>query len=133
MQTFASAGVVFACAASAGAHAGLVPSHLGAEPRMAGAFIVAVLALLATGFLAAVRPGDVRVAGAAALLFAGLIAAYMISRTTRIPLLQSDSEQFDAVGVATNLVEALGLASALLLTQPGRHLTRRPVPSEVSR
>jgi hypothetical protein len=100
---------------------------------MGVAFVVAVLLLLATGLLAALRPADVRVASAAALLFVGLIAAYIISRTTGIPVLQSDPEALDAVGVATNVVEALGFSAALLLTQPGRHHVGRPVPSEVSR
>lgn len=133
MQTLASKGVVFACAASAGAHAGLAPSHLQSEPRMGVAFVVAVLLLLATGLLAALRPADVHVASAAALLFVGLIAAYIISRTTGIPVLQSDPESLDAIGVATNVVEAVGFASALLLTQPGRLRIGRPIPSEVSR
>ena len=100
---------------------------------MGVAFVVAVLLLLVIGFLAALRPAHVHVATAAALLFVGLIAAYIISRTTGIPVLQSDSEELDAVGVATNLVEALGFVSALLLMQPGRHRIGRPVPSEVSR
>ena len=133
MQTLASKGVVFACAASAGAHAGLAPSHLQSEPRMGVAFVVAVMLLVATGVLTVLRSADVRVASGAALLFAGLIAAYITSRTTGIPVLQSDSEPLDAVGAATNLVEALGLVSALLLMQPGRHHIGRPVPSEVSR
>lgn len=100
---------------------------------MGVAFVVAVLLLVATGVLAALRPGDVRVASGASLLFLGLITAYITSRTTGIPVLQSDSEPLDAVGVATNLVEALGFVSALLLTQPSRHQIGRPVPSEVSR
>ena len=99
---------------------------------MGGAFVVAVALLLATGVLAALRPADVRVASAAALLFVGLIAAYIASRTAGIPLLQSEPESLDAVGVATNVVEALGLACALFLTQPSRR-PRRLVPSEVSR
>lgn len=100
---------------------------------MGVAFVVAVLVLVGTGVLAAVRPADVRVASGAALLFAGLIAAYTTSRITGIPVLQSDSEPLDAVGIATNLVEALGFASALLLMQPSRHHIGRPVPSEVPR
>jgi hypothetical protein len=68
MQTLASKVVVFACAAGAGAHAGLALSHLQSEPRMGVAFVAAVLLLLATGLLAALRPADMRVASAAALL-----------------------------------------------------------------
>jgi hypothetical protein len=133
IDTVAAKGVLFACAASAGAHAGLAPSHLESEPRIGGAFVLAVLLLLGAGVLSALRPADVRVARAAALLFAGLISAYITSRTTGIPLLQSDSEPLDAVGVATNVVEALGLACALLLTQPSQRHRARLVSSEVSR
>ena len=99
---------------------------------MGAAFIVAVVLLVATGVLAALRPADVRVACAAVLLFAALIVAYTTSRTTGIPLLQSDSEPLDPVGLATNLVEALGFVSALLLTQPSRHRIGRRVHPEVS-
>jgi len=99
---------------------------------MGVAFVVAVLLLLAIGTAAAALPADGRVAYAAALLFAGLIVAYIASRTTGIPLLSSDPEAVDAVGVATNLIEALGLACALLLTQPSRHHRRRAVSQEVT-
>jgi hypothetical protein len=46
---------------------------------MGVAFVVAVLLLVATGVLAALRPADVRVASGAAALFAALIAAYIAS------------------------------------------------------
>ena len=115
-QSLAARIVVLACAASAGAHAGLVPEHLRTEPRMGVAFLVAVALLLATGIAVARRPGDLRVTSAAALLFAGLIAAYTASRTTGIPVIGPDPESVDGVGVATNVVEALGLACALSLT-----------------
>ncbi len=105
--------VVFACAASAGAHAGLVPEHLRAEPRLGGAFAIAAALLLTTGIALATRPRDTRLARASALLFAGLIAAYGASRTTGIPVLAPAPEPLDAVGAATNLAEALGLAAAL--------------------
>jgi hypothetical protein len=133
MHALATKGVVLACAASAGAHAGLAPSHLQSEPRMGVAFVVAVLLLGATGCMAVLRPADPRITSVAALLFAGLIGAYITSRTTGIPLLQSDSEPVDAVGVATNLVEVLGFASAVLLMQPGRRHSGRPISWEVSR
>lgn len=49
--------LVFTCAASAGAHAGLVPTHLSGEPRLGAAFIAAVVLLVAAATAAAVRPG----------------------------------------------------------------------------
>jgi hypothetical protein len=125
--------VVFTCAASAGVHAGLVPEHLREEPRLGVAFIVAVALLLATGAVLVIRPAGRQVARAAALLFAGLIAAYAVSRTTGIPLLAADREAVDTVGVITNLVEALGLAAALRLGQLIGRRSRRPTLQEVPR
>lgn len=109
--------VVFACAASAGVHAGLVPEHLGTEPRLGAAFAVAVALLLTTGIAVTARPRDPRLARGSALLFAGLIAAYGASRTTGIPVLAPSPEPLDAVGMATNLAEALGLVAALSLNR----------------
>jgi hypothetical protein len=125
--------VVFACAAAAGAHAGLVPEHLRQEPRLGVAFILAALLLVAAATATALRPGDRRIAAAAALLLGGLIAAYAVSRTTGIPLLAPDREAVDAVGAVTNVVEALGVACALPLGRSLGRRSRRPVPQEVSR
>jgi hypothetical protein len=74
--------VIFACAASAGAHAGLVPEHLREESRVGVAFLVAVLLPLASGAGLAIRPRDRRIARAAALLLAGLIAALRLAQPT---------------------------------------------------
>jgi hypothetical protein len=125
--------VVFACAASAGAHAALVPEHLREEPAMGIAFLVAIALLLATGVALTIRLADRRVAAAAAILFAGLIVGYVASRTSGIPLLAPDAEALDGVGIATKVVEAAGLALALWLSQPIGRRDRRPGLQEVSR
>jgi apolipoprotein N-acyltransferase len=114
--------LVFACAGSAGAHAGLVPAHLNGEPRLGAAFIVAVLFLVAAGAAVAARPGDRPVTGAAGLLLAALMLAYLASRTTGIPVLDPEPEAVDVVGIATNIAEALGVLVAVGLARPlGRH------------
>jgi hypothetical protein len=110
--------VVFACAASAGAHAGLVPEHLRESPRLGAAFVVSAVLLAIAGATFAIRPDNTRIAQATALLLAGLIVAYAADRTTGIPLLAPEPEAADAVGLATKLVEAAGLACALWLSQP---------------
>jgi hypothetical protein len=98
---------------------------------MGVAFIVATVLLVAIGAMLAVHPDDRRVALLAALLFVGLIAAYAVSRTAGIPLLHPHPEAVDAVGVVTKLVEALGLVSALWLSQSmSGH--RPPMTQEVS-
>jgi hypothetical protein len=125
--------VVFACAASAGAHAGLVPEHLRTEPRVGFSFIVAVALLVVTGTALAVRPAERRLAAAAAALFAGVITAYVASRTTGIPVIQPDPEAVDLVGVATNAVEAVGLAFAVVLSLPIGCQAWRPTLKEMTR
>lgn len=124
--------VVLACAASAGAHAGLVPEHVRETPQLGAAFIVSVVLLLAAAAALALRPESVRASQAAALLLAGLIAAYAASRSIGIPWLEARPEAFDAVGLTTKLVEGLGVVFALRLSRSlGGH--RPPRPLEVTR
>ena len=114
--------LLFSCAASAGAHAGLVPAHLSGEPRLGAAFIAAVVLLVAAAAAVAVRPRDRRIMSMAGLLLAGLMFAFLASRTTGIPVLDPEPEPVDVVGVATNAVEVLGILIALWLIHPlGRH------------
>jgi hypothetical protein len=124
--------VIAACAASAGAHGGLVPEHLREAPRLGIAFILAAGLLLAVVAALGSCPEDRRVARVAALLLTGLIASWSASRVAGLPFLQPRPEPVDLVGLVTNLVEALGLAFALWLSQPvgGR---RSPAIQEVSR
>ena len=124
--------VIAACAASAGAHAGLVPEHLREAPQLGIAFILASVVLLAVVVALALCPEDRRIPLVAGLLLTGLIASWGASRATGIPLLQPRPEPVDLVGLVTKLVEVLGLAFALWLSQPagGR---RSPAIQEVSR
>jgi apolipoprotein N-acyltransferase len=132
-ETHGSKVVVFACAASAGAHAGLVPAHLQSEPLLGWAFVIAFVLLLSAVAAIATRPEDRRRASGVALLLAGLMLAYLATRTTGIPVLDPEREAVDAVGVATTAVEAIGLCFALWLMQPlGRH-RRSTYLQEVSR
>lgn len=124
--------LLFACTASAGAHAGLVPAHLSGEPRLGVAFVLAVLVLVAAGAAVAARPGDRRVTAGAGLLLAGLMIAYVATRTTGIPWLDPQPEALDAVGIATNVVEGLGVLVALGLSHPVGRLSRLIHLKEVS-
>jgi hypothetical protein len=131
-QGIAVSVVIAACAASAGAHAGLVPEHLREAPRLGIAFILASVLLLAVVVALALRPEDRRIALIAALLLTGLIASWGASRVTGIPFLQPHPEPVDLVALVTKLVEVLGLAFAMWLSQPvgGR---RSSAIQEVSR
>jgi hypothetical protein len=118
--------VVFACAASAGIHAGLVPEHVREEPRLGVAFALAVVVLLATAAAVAARSLDRGVAGLAAVVLGGLVACYVASRTTGIPLLDPEPEAVDAVGVSAVAIQLVGLVFAV-----GRS-TERPPSSAAS-
>jgi hypothetical protein len=108
--------VVLAAAVSAGIHAGLVPEHLGEMPLLGVSFIVAVLALLAIAAAVASRPEAQLPASLAALFFAGLILAYVASRTTGLPVLEPEPEPVEAIGIVTVAVQLVGLLAALCLT-----------------
>ena len=124
--------LIAACAVSAGAHAGLVPEHLREAPQLGIAFIIAVALLLAAVVALALRPDDRRIAQVAVLLLAALMVCWGVSRITGIPFLQPRPEPVDVVGLVTKLIEALGLACAVWLSQPvgGR---RSSAIQEVSR
>jgi hypothetical protein len=105
-------------AASAGAHGALAPAHA-AE----GAPVAALFALSAVGLGAAAilvdRLRERAADSAAALLLAGLLAAYIASRLTTLwPL--DHAEPVDSLGALTKLVEAAGLLLALRLQQQPR-------------
>jgi ABC-type uncharacterized transport system permease subunit len=130
---FGSTVVVLACAASAGAHAGLVPAHLQEEPRLGVAFVVAVVLLLSALVAVSLRPTDRRVLAGAALLLVGLALAYLATRTIGIPVLDPEREAVDVVGVLTTSIEIAGVAFALWLTQPLGRVARPAHIQEVSR
>ena len=109
--------VVLAAAVSAGIHAGLVPEHLGEMPLLGVSFIFAVLALIAIGAAVAIWPKAQIPASLAALLFAGLILAYVASRTTGLPVFEPEPERVDAIGIVTVAVQLVGLLAALWLTR----------------
>ena len=127
--------VVFAAAVSAGIHAGLVPEHLGEMPLLGVSFILAVLVLLAIGAAVAVRPEAQLPASLAAFLFAGLILAYVASRTTGLPVLEPEPERVDAIGIVTVAVQLIGAFAALWLIRTAgrqRSVTGGPPPGTPS-
>ena len=107
--------VVAMCAASAGAHAALVPQHLDHEPRLGIAFVAATAALLAAAAALAYRPDDATVAQATTVVLAALIGAYAVNVTTGLRWLSDGSEPVDVVGLATKSVEVIGLLFSIHL------------------
>jgi hypothetical protein len=93
---------------------------------------LATALLLAVAAAVAVRPDDRRAVRAARCLIAGLLVAYLASRTVGIPIFRPEVERADALGVSTKAVEVLALLCALRL---GRTLggPRSPLIQEVAR
>lgn len=80
---------MFICAASDGAHGGLVPVHLHRELRIRAAFLVAVALRRHSG---QGTSGDQRITNAAGLLLAGLMLAHSNHRSR----VESKPEALDA-------------------------------------
>ena len=109
--------VILACAVSAGIHAALVPGH--GLPFVAATGLLAVSVLVLT-----LRPASLLALAAAATVLAGLLGSYALAVTTGLPLVHPQPEPIDGFALATNAIEAVGLAAALvLLPQPKGHLT----------
>jgi hypothetical protein len=97
------------------------------------AFLAAVMLLLLAATAVALRPFDRRITSSAGSLLAGLMLAYFATRITGIPVLDPEREALDAVGIATNAVEAVGVGCALLLIEPTGRRGRPSQLQEVSR
>lgn len=117
--------VAAACGISAGVHAALVPEHLREEVPMGWSFVVATLLLAACALAIERRWESPWPARLAAVVLAGLIAGYWVTRLSHVPGLGSTPEAVDLLGVGTKAVEAAGLLLALHLSlsrAPGRAL-----------
>ena len=122
--------VLVACAASAGVHAGLVPSHLDENLWLGIAFAASVGLLLALTVSLA-RTGDPRRRAApAAAVLAALIVAYSLSRTVGLAPLEEHVEPVDAIGLLTQGVQAAGLVAALFLCHPSGGASARAARRE---
>jgi hypothetical protein len=97
------------CAASAGAHAALVPAHLDHEPRLGIAFAAATAVLVGAAAALTYRPDDATVAQATTFVLAAFIGAYAVNVTSGLPWLSDGPEAVDLVGLATKSVEVIGL------------------------
>jgi hypothetical protein len=105
------------CAASAGIHAALVQPHVEEAGPLVGAAFAAASLALAVAALTVRQPRHDAWAPIAAAVVLGLIAVgYLLSRTTGIPLLITDREELDPLGVFTTGAELIGaLAAAVLI------------------
>jgi CHASE2 domain-containing sensor protein len=115
--------VILTCAISAGIHGALVGNHF-QESTGAGLGFVAATVML--GFLAVVltRGPSLLALVAAAAVFTGLIASYVLVLTTGFPVIHPDQEAVDGLALFTKVIEAVGLAlAASLLRRPSLGVT----------
>jgi hypothetical protein len=109
--------LVLVCAASAGVHVALAPPHFGESATSGAAFAAAAVALAVCAGMLDRRPQNRLAVRASAALLAGLIGIYFLTRLTPLPPLAEHQEPVDALGLAIKLVEAAGLACALVIGQ----------------
>jgi drug/metabolite transporter (DMT)-like permease len=105
--------LIVICAASAGVHAVLAPAHFQESPSLGVGFAVAAVALAAFAIGLDRWPQSRSAVHAAAVLLGALLIAYAATRITAVPLLGDHREPIDAIGVATKLIEAVGLLLAI--------------------
>jgi hypothetical protein len=120
--------VILACAVSAGIHGALVPEHFDEGTGAGLGFLTATIALAALVVWLTLRPASAPALAAAAAVFAGLLASYLLATTTGLPLLHPDPEPVDGLALATKAIEAAGLLVASSLVWRPRAAVSVPQP-----
>jgi hypothetical protein len=105
--------LIVICAASAGVHAVLAPAHSQESLSLGVGFAITAVALAAIAIGLDRRPQSRTAIHAAAFLLGALLVAYVATRVTTVPLLGDHREPVDAIGIATKLIEAVGLLLAI--------------------
>lgn len=126
--------LIVVCAVSAGVHAALAPAHVEESPVLGGGFVIAAGALVAVAFWLSTHPRlDVVVIDAAMVLLAGLIIAYVVSRTAGLPVGGEGVERVDVTGAVTQVLQLVGLGAALAIRRAGHSARARVLREEVTR
>jgi hypothetical protein len=114
--------VTTVCAGSAGVHAALVRPHIAEAGLLLGSAFAAAAVALALAALAVRLPrNDAWAPAAATAVLCVIAASYLLSRTTGIPVLISDPEQLDPLGIVTTAAEVAGaMAGAVLMSRRDR-------------
>ena len=108
--------LVAACAISAGVHVALAPAHVRESTITGAGFALAAVLLIAVAVAVTADAWSGRfTARSAAVLLAGLIGAYGISRSVGLPFGDEGVERVDVIGAVTEVVQLAGLGAALLL------------------
>ena len=110
--------VTAVCAASAGVHAALIGPHL-AEGLPIGLGFAAATATLALAAIAVRQPRrDPWAPGLAAAVLCLIAIAYVLSRSSGIPLLIGHAEELDPFGIASTSAELVGAVASVALLLP---------------
>jgi hypothetical protein len=104
--------VILTCAISAGIHGALVREHFGEGAGAGLGFLAATVLLAALAVAVTYNPAQPAFVGAA-LVFAGLIASYLLAVTIGMPVLHPDVEPVDGLAFFTKAVEVAGLGAAV--------------------
>ena len=108
--------VTMVCAASAGIHAALVRPHVEEAGLLLGAAFAAASLALAVAAVAVRQPRhDAWAPVAAGVVLCVIAVSYLLSRTTGLPLLITDREGLDPLGVLTTGAELVGALAAVVL------------------
>ena len=119
--------VILACAVSAGIHGALAPNHFSEGAGAGFGFVASAVALAGVAVWLTARPASRLAPAAAAAVFVGLLATYVLAVTSGLPLLHPEPEPVDALALATKAIEAFGLAAASsLLWRPAGALNPQP-------
>jgi hypothetical protein len=119
--------VILASAVSAGIHGALAPTHFSEGAGAGVGFVAATIALAGLVVWLTLRPTSSLAFAAAAAVFLGLLASYILAVTSGLPLLHPEPEPVDGLALATKAIEAFGLAAASsLVWRPVAALSPQP-------
>ena len=108
--------VTIVCAASAGVHAALVRPHVDEAGLPLGAAFAAASVALAVAALAVRLPRhDAWAPVTAGVVLCVIAASYLLSRIAGLPLLITDREELDPLGVLITGAELVGALAAVVL------------------
>ncbi len=111
-------------AAAGAAHIPVIPSHLSEAPYIGVLFILLTVACLGLAVILTWHPRTPAYA-AAAIITGGAIAAYVLSRTVGLPMIEDDiGNWFEPLGVISVITEAAALlicADLILKISTAKH------------
>lgn len=116
-------GLIGAGAVGAGVHAAIAPAHLREWVPLGAGFAAVAVVLAVVVTAVAVCPDEPRLVAALAALLGLVAVAYVATRLVALPPLDPEREPFDALGICTSAIEALGVLVAVRIHRPRLRLS----------